>query len=59
MMGQPARAVLISGPALLAMVLASTGVAPSAQAPASAHATLDKYCVTCHNDRLKTGGLTL
>ena len=59
MMGQPARAVLISGPALLAMVLASTGVAPSAQAPASAQATLDKYCVTCHNDRLKTGGLTL
>ncbi|HUK34826.1 MAG TPA: DUF1592 domain-containing protein [Vicinamibacterales bacterium] len=25
----------------------------------SARATLDKYCVTCHNGRLKTGGLTL
>jgi hypothetical protein len=23
------------------------------------HALLDKYCVTCHNDRAKTGGLTL
>jgi hypothetical protein len=22
-------------------------------------ALLDKYCVTCHNDKLKTGGLTL
>jgi hypothetical protein len=22
-------------------------------------ATLDKYCVTCHNDRLRTGGLSL
>ena len=26
---------------------------------ALASATLQKYCVTCHNDRLKTGGLTL
>jgi mono/diheme cytochrome c family protein len=25
----------------------------------NATATLQKYCVTCHNDRLKTGGLTL
>jgi hypothetical protein len=25
----------------------------------SARAVLDKYCVTCHNDRLKTGGLML
>src|ERR1700679_145544 len=27
-------------------------------APAS-RAVLDQYCVTCHNQRLKTGGLTL
>ncbi len=25
----------------------------------SARAVLDRYCVTCHNDRLKTAGLTL
>src|ERR1700730_4389291 len=25
----------------------------------SARAVLDKYCVTCHNERLKTAGLTL
>jgi cytochrome c551/c552 len=27
--------------------------------PAASKALLDKYCVTCHNDRIKTGGLTL
>ena len=27
--------------------------------PASYRATVDRYCVTCHNDRLKTGGLSL
>ncbi len=37
----------------------------AAQAPspatetASPRAVLDRYCVTCHNDRLRTGGLTL
>src|ERR1700734_2992431 len=30
-----------------------------ALADPSYQATLDKYCVTCHNQRLKTGGLTL
>src|SRR5262245_36645927 len=28
-------------------------------APAAPRATLDKYCVTCHNDKLKTAGLML
>ena len=27
--------------------------------PASERALLDKYCVTCHNEKLKTGGLML
>src|SRR3954467_4918125 len=27
--------------------------------PAAAQATIQKYCVTCHSDRLKTGGLSL
>ncbi|MGA2882704.1 MAG: DUF1592 domain-containing protein [Bryobacteraceae bacterium] len=35
------------------LALAQTG------APAPPRALLDKYCVTCHNDRAKTGGLTL
>jgi hypothetical protein len=40
-----------------------TGSIPSAvraaSTPAGVHSTLDRYCVTCHNQRLKTGGLTL
>jgi len=28
-------------------------------APLSQKALLDQYCVTCHNERLKTGGLAL
>ncbi|MYN67513.1 MAG: DUF1592 domain-containing protein [Acidobacteria bacterium] len=40
---------------------------PAAQAPAPAaeavsgtpRAVLDRYCITCHNDRLRTGGLSL
>ena len=35
---------------------AATGVAPSAS---SSRALLDRYCVTCHNDRLETAGLSL
>jgi mono/diheme cytochrome c family protein len=31
----------------------------SAAPPATPRATLDRYCVTCHNDRLKTAGLAL
>src|SRR5438128_639014 len=35
---------------------ASTSIVP----PVTQHrALLDKYCVTCHNQRLKTGGLAL
>ena len=51
---------------VLALTLAFTGtVQPaSAQSPANAggepsRALLDRYCVTCHNDRLKTAGLAL
>ena len=33
---------------------------PQPPAPTQSHkATLDRYCVTCHSDRLKTAGLTL
>src|SRR5262249_11713987 len=33
--------------------------APLQNAPAQFRAALDQYCVTCHNQRLKTAGLTL
>ena len=32
---------------------------PAAAAASSSRAVLDTYCVTCHNDRLKTAGLAL
>src|SRR5262245_52721469 len=40
---------------------AQTPVAPAAPSTVSStqRQFLDRYCVTCHNDRLKTGGLTL
>ena len=43
--------VLIASPALM-----QTGVVAQAD---QHRAMLDTYCVTCHNDRAKTGGLSL
>src|SRR5262249_26198647 len=56
----------------LAMCIATAGPDPlqarSAQTPAAAQqavtgsshrAVLKRYCISCHNDKLKTGGLTL
>ena len=48
-----------------AVAAAAWGLAPSAPATAqeaaagSPRAVLDRYCVTCHNDRLLTGGFSL
>src|SRR5262245_44851478 len=40
---------------------AQTPVAPAGQSPAASgqRQFLDRYCATCHNERLKTGGLSL
>src|SRR5690242_11497291 len=38
---------------------AKSGQTPQNSTPAAQKQLLDKYCVTCHNDRLRTGGLTL
>jgi len=69
-----AIAVAVSGlVAGLALQVTSLGAAAGAQAGAAAvppktaaavpagppRALLDQYCVTCHNDRLKTAGLSL
>src|SRR5262249_14300718 len=45
----------------LVQMQAQTPVAPAGQSPAtsSQRQFLDRYCATCHNDRLKTGGLSL
>jgi len=42
---------------LLAAFTASAG--PSDRQVLAYRQVLDKYCVTCHDQRLKTGGLTL
>ena len=50
---------------LVSALAAAAGLAPAAPLAAqeaaveSPRAVLDRYCVTCHNDRLRTGGLTL
>ena len=47
---------------LLALVFGTVDTLTAQQNPESAavdRAMLDKYCVTCHNDRLKTAGLML
>ena len=42
------------------IVLRQSAVAASASPSGASHrALLDRYCVTCHNARLKTAGLTL
>src|SRR5882672_6324988 len=38
---------------------AATPQSAPAAAPASEREVLDRYCVSCHNDRLKTSGLSL
>ncbi len=43
----------------IAWVAMGAPIAVAQTAPAAPHALLDKYCVTCHNDRAKTGGLVL
>src|SRR5215510_14391066 len=54
------RALLL----LLALWVWPSGAAPITQRPAEAGpssrtALLDKYCVTCHSDKGRTGGLSL
>src|SRR5438876_134934 len=59
--------VLVHGCAIgMSVVLwvgaAAAGPSGSAPSPASSEkrrALLDRYCVTCHNDRLKTANLSL
>jgi len=48
------RLIAIAGVAGLAMLASYVGVAQSQE-----QALLNQYCVTCHNERLKTGNLVL
>jgi len=60
--------MLLGAGAVLAVVAADSGPVHTAQRPEPAAAALpasevtpllDKYCVTCHNERMKLGGLVL
>jgi hypothetical protein len=51
---------LLAGVLAVAILGASQTAPPPSAADAMRHrATLDQYCVTCHNDRLKTSNLSL
>ena len=50
-------ALVASGTSAITAAGAQSGTDPSALT--SHRAILDRYCVTCHNPRLKTAGLTL
>src|SRR6516164_6270775 len=39
-------------------VQAQTPAAPAQSVPSTQRQFLDRYCASCHNDRLKTGGLS-
>ena len=47
------------GVLLLSSLLISAQTAPAPLPAASERKLLDQYCVTCHNQRLKTANLTL
>src|SRR5262245_9391438 len=50
----------IVGVALVGVLASVLAARASTQSPAATHrATIEQYCVTCHNQRLKTGGLAL
>src|SRR4030081_1866385 len=56
---------VMSAALVLTIVSSVPEASPTVAAPApttsaaEARATLDRYCVSCHSDRLKTGGLSL
>src|SRR5688572_2920342 len=56
-----AASIVIAGTsALLQAMNPPQAPAPRTSNVAAEHrAVLDKYCVTCHSERLKTGGVTL
>src|SRR3984957_12010541 len=59
-MGKRVRTIKTScGFAIACAAMPWTAALAQTAAPTPQHALLDKYCVTCHNDRAKTGGLTL
>src|SRR6478609_11823740 len=60
---QPSGAARTTAALLLVTGALTAGLAAEPQSVSprvtATRATLDQYCVTCHNQRLKTGGLAL
>jgi len=54
-----AAAIVWAGVAFIDASQTSTGSQRAALAPGEITSALQQYCVTCHSDRLKTGGVTL
>jgi mono/diheme cytochrome c family protein len=66
MIHKPGITVYAAATVLAASLGSVPSRAASAQQPSAApekgaaeHALLNRYCVSCHNDKLKTGGLAL
>jgi cytochrome c551/c552 len=60
LLGLAAALAIVAVPGYLQIARSQTPAAPAlATSAASERALLDKYCVTCHNQRLKTAGLSL
>jgi mono/diheme cytochrome c family protein len=56
------KSAILAGVCVVAVSLAVTfslGAAPPEPAAATERALLDEYCVVCHNQQMKTGGLML
>jgi hypothetical protein len=64
-MVRPLRLWIVGGLALIVAAGGSLGAGPATQSPGSSQpavspqAVINQYCVTCHNDKVKSGDLTL
>ena len=57
--GVPGVSAVVGAAAPRQSAVAAASGAGAPEVGAEQRALLDRYCVTCHNDRLRTGGLTL
>jgi mono/diheme cytochrome c family protein len=51
--------LILIGCAIAAAATAQTAVLDAGKAPNARRGMIDRYCASCHNDRLRTGGFTL
>ncbi|MYK89309.1 MAG: hypothetical protein F4018_13775, partial [Acidobacteria bacterium] len=56
---EASQAAVAAAPTALVQAPRAVGAAPAAAAPDDHAALVQRYCVTCHNGRLRTAGLAL